>query len=210
MMYFLEHSAITVAAMSGVLAARGKRIDLFGVVVLGLVTALGGGTIRDVVLDLRPVFWVGDPWFLLTAFICSIVTFLLEGLLIRVHLLAGGLLQWADAGGLALVTMVGTEKTLAAGFSPVIAVTMGVLTGTAGGMIRDMMLGEIPMVFRQEIYLYATASLAGALAYILLAGISTEGTAALTSITLVFALRLAAIWKKWRLPTLGHEHGHDG
>lgn len=210
MQYLLEHLAIYVAAMSGVLAARGKQIDLFGVVVLGLVTALGGGTIRDVVLDLRPVFWVGDPWFLLTAFICSIVTFLLEGLLIRVHLLAGGLLQWADAGGLALVTMVGTEKTLAAGFSPVIAVTMGVLTGTAGGMIRDMMLGEIPMVFRQEIYLYATASLAGALAYILLVGIVPEGAAALTSITLVFALRLVAIRKKWRLPTLGQEVGHDG
>jgi uncharacterized membrane protein YeiH len=210
MLYFLEHAAIAVAAVSGVLAARGKRIDLFGVAVLGLVTALGGGTIRDVVLDLRPVFWVGDPWFLLTAFTCAIATFLLEGLLIGVPPLAGSLLQWADAGSLALVTMIGTEKTLAAGFSPAIAVTMGVLTGTAGGIIRDMMLGEIPMVFRQEIYLYATASLAGSVLYIVLSGLVSASTAALSSVALVFGLRLAAIWNRWRLPNLRSGVGHDG
>ena len=77
MQYLLEHLAIYVSAMSGVLAARGKRVDLFGVVVLGIVTALGGGTIRDVILDLRPVFWVGDPWFLLTAFACAVLTFMI-------------------------------------------------------------------------------------------------------------------------------------
>lgn len=210
MQYPLEHIAICVAAMSGVLAARGKQIDLFGVVVLGLVTSLGGGTIRDVVLDLRPVFWVGDPRFLLTAFICSIAIFQVEGLLARVRPVAGNMLLWADAGGLALVTMVGTEKTLGAGFPPVIAVAMGVLTGTAGGIIRDMMLGEIPMVFRQEIYLYATASLVGAVTYILLAAMGPEGVASLASIAVVFLLRLAAIRKRWRLPTMGQSAEHDG
>ncbi len=116
----------------------------------------------------------------------------------------------ADAASLALVTMVGTEKTLAGGFSPVIAVTMGVLTGTAGGIIRDMMVGEIPMVFRQEIYLYATASLAGAIVFILLARAGANDLAQLASIATVFILRLAAIRKKWRLPTLGREGSHDG
>lgn len=210
MQYLLEHLAIYVSAMSGVLAARGKRVDLFGVVVLGIVTALGGGTIRDVILDLRPVFWVGDPWFLLTAFVCAVLTFMVEGVLVRMHPMARDLMNLADAASLALVTMVGTEKTLAAGFSPVVAVTMGVLTGTAGGIIRDMMVGEIPMVFRQEIYLYATASLAGAIVFISVARAGAADLAQLASIATVFILRLAAIRKKWRLPTLGRESSHDG
>src|SRR5689334_15488973 len=108
MQYYLEHLATVVAAISGALAGRGKRVDLFGVVVLGLVTALGGGTLRDVILDLRPVFWVADSGYLLTAAGGSVAAFVL----VRYHPLSGRLLLLADAAGLALFTVVGTEKSL--------------------------------------------------------------------------------------------------
>ena len=96
MQYYLEHLATCVAAVSGALAARGKQVDLFGVVVLALVTALGGGTLRDVILGVPTVFWVSDASFVLTAVVCALVVFFLA----RLHILSGNILLFADAGGL--------------------------------------------------------------------------------------------------------------
>jgi uncharacterized membrane protein YeiH len=191
--YFLEHCGIAVTAISGALAARGKRVDLFGVVVLALVTALGGGTLRDVVLDARPVFWVGDTSYALTATACALVVFVIA----RSWEISGKWLLWADAGGLALFTLLGVEKALRVGVSPTVAVAMGIMTGVAGGMIRDVLTGEIPLVFRRQIYLYATASLCGALVFVLLRGVLDTDAVRLLSAGTTLLLRLAAI--QWRI-----------
>jgi uncharacterized membrane protein YeiH len=195
-MQYLAHLATAVSAISGALAARGKQVDLFGVVVLALVTALGGGTLRDVVLDARPIFWVADASYALTATGCALFVFVVA----RFHELSGKLLLWADAGGLALFTVLGAEKSLKAGVSPVVAVAMGVMTGVAGGMIRDVLTGEIPLVFRRQIYLYATASLCGATVFVLLRPVLEQSPLRLVAIGTALVLRLAAIQWKIHLP----------
>ena len=196
MQYYLEHTATCVSAIAGALAARGKQVDLFGVVVLALVTALGGGTLRDVILDARPVFWVADSSFVVTAIVSALVVFVVA----RFRSLSTTPLLWADAGGLALFTVVGVEKSLAAGVSPTVAVVMGVITGTAGGMMRDVLTGEIPLVFRKQIYLYATACLCGALVFVLLRGTVENSLLRMLAAGTTLALRVAAIWWKIHLP----------
>jgi len=192
--HILEQFGISVAAITGVLAARGKQVDLFGVLVLALVTALGGGTIRDVMLGSLPVFWTVDQSYVLNATITAVIMFYL----VRFHELPATVLMVADAFVLALFTTVGTRKGLAFDVAPSIAVMMGVTTGVAGGILRDLLIGEIPLVFRREIYLYATAAFGGASAFVLLNRFSANANlnAMLgTSVTLI--LRLAGI--RWRI-----------
>jgi len=192
--YVLEHFAVSVAAITGVLAARGKQVDLFGVLVLALVTAFGGGTVRDVLLGRLPVFWMADEWFVLNAVITAVIAFYL----VRYHELPGAVLMVADAFALALFTMIGTRKGLEFPVSPGIAVMLGVITGVAGGILRDLLIGEIPLVFRREIYLYATAAFGGASAFVLLAR-HTENPRwnAILGTLVTLVLRLAGI--KWRI-----------
>lgn len=194
MQYYLEHFAVSTAAITGVLAARGKQVDLFAVIVLALVTAFGGGTIRDVLLGAHPVFWIAGPEFLLNAFITALVVFFL----VRYRELPNTALQVADAFALALFTMVGARKGLAFAVDPSIAVAMGVITGVAGGMLRDLLIGQIPLVFRREIYLYATAAFLGASFFVLLGRWSDNAQLnMMLGTALTLALRLAGI--KWRI-----------
>jgi uncharacterized membrane protein YeiH len=160
----LEHFGVSIAAITGVLAARGKQVDLFGVLVLALVTAFGGGTVRDVLLGDLPVFWMADQSFILNATASAVVVFFL----VRYHALPPMVLMVADAFALALFTMIGTRKGLAFPVAPSIAVVLGVMTGVAGGILRDLLIGEIPLMFRREIYLYATAAFGGATVFVLL------------------------------------------
>jgi uncharacterized membrane protein YeiH len=198
MQHFFEHFGVAVAAITGVLAARGKHVDLFGVIVLALVTAFGGGTIRDLVLGTAvPVFWVEDPSFFLNATLTAVITFYL----VRYHELPSTVLMVADAFVLALFTMVGARKGLAVHAAPTIAIAMGVVTGVAGGILRDLLIGEIPLVFRPAIYLYATAAFFGAVVFVLMQRWSPDprlnmiiGTAA------TLLLRLAGIRWKIALP----------
>ncbi len=197
MQYLLEHFAVAVCAITGVLAASGKRVDLFGVVVLAIVTAVGGGTLRDVLLDIRPVFWVADPNYILTAVGFALVTFLVS----RSRIWPMPILLVADAFGLALFTVIGVEKSLAAEAPGAVAVVLGVLTGVAGGMLRDVLTGEIPLVFQKQIYLYATAAMAGCLVYLTLREFATpQPHLRLISIGTILLLRLAAIRWKLALP----------
>jgi uncharacterized membrane protein YeiH len=194
MQYLLEHFAVSIAAITGVLAARGKAVDLFGVLVLALVTAFGGGTIRDVLLGDLPVFWMADQSFVLDAALTAVVVFFL----VRYHELPMSVLMVADAFALALFTMIGTRKGLAFPVAPTIAVMLGVTTGVAGGILRDLLIGEIPLVFRREIYLYATAAFGGALTFVLLHQYSVDAkTNAIISTLVTLLLRLAGI--KWRI-----------
>lgn len=161
---WIEYFAVAVCAISAVLAAEGKGIDLFGVLVLALVTALGGGTIRDLCLCARPLFWIEQPLHVWTALIAAVLTFVF----VRFAHPPTRALLLADAFGLALFGIVGTEKALAYGVPGIVAILLGIVTGVAGGILRDVLRREIPWVFNPMEPLYATAVFAGALVFILL------------------------------------------
>jgi uncharacterized membrane protein YeiH len=190
----LEQFGIAVAALTGVLAARGKRIDLFGALVLALVTAFGGGTVRDLLVGDTPVTWLRNPSYLLNAAMTALAAFYA----VRVWTLPRQALLVADAFALALFTMIGARKGVALEFSISVAVLLGVVTGVAGGILRDVLIGEVPLVFQPEIHLYATAAMCGAAAFALLrqAGFPEHAATAIGG-ALVLALRLAGI--RWRL-----------
>jgi uncharacterized membrane protein YeiH len=190
----LEHFGIAVSAITGVLAARGKRIDLFGVLVLALVTAFGGGTVRDLLAGDLPVVWLRSPEFLLNATSIALLTFFA----VRMWNLPYNVLLIADAFALALFSMLGARKGIGLGFSAPVTVLLGVVTGVAGGIIRDVLTGEVPLVFQPEIHLYATAALAGAAAFVTLVRLGLdEPIATPLGLALVLSLRLVGI--RWRL-----------
>jgi uncharacterized membrane protein YeiH len=203
-MVWIEFTAVAVCAISGVLAASGQRLDLFGVLVLATVTALGGGTIRDLCLGTYPIFWIQNPGYLLTALMAALFTFVIARFFVMPH----RVLLVADAFGLALFAIAGTEKTLALQLPGIIAVLMGVVTGVAGGVLRDVLRREVPLVFRPEIYLYATAALAGsALLVGLRQWIPDFGKAPLAAMGLTLILRLSAILFKLKLPIFYSREG---
>jgi uncharacterized membrane protein YeiH len=194
----LEHSSIGAAAISGAVAARGRGIDLFGVLVLALVTSFGGGTLRDLCLGATPVFWIQNSSHVITALIAAFVTFGVARF--RDLPLPQWLLELADAIGLALFAIIAAEKALVHyAATPIAAVALGTVTGVSGGILRDVLLNEIPLVFRKEIRLYATAAVAGATVYVALHNYSTLPApwAFLTGVCVILALRLAAV--RWKL-----------
>lgn len=203
MYYLFQHFGVVVGAISGVLAAGGKRIDLFGVVVLGLVAALGGGTLRDVVLGPDPalgcsaVFWIRDSNYVVTALASSVVMFYIA----RRWIMPQKLLAVADAFVLAAFTILGAAKALAFHAGGVNAVVLGVITGVAGGIVRDVLVGEIPLVFRIQTYFYATAAFAGATVFVVMEGCLPGNPAAgFVGGAITLALRFAAIQWKLSLP----------
>ncbi len=157
-LYLLDMFGTAVFAVSGVLLAGRLRMDPFGVIVLAMVTAIGGGTIRDMILGATPVFWVNQNeylWVILISCFASII------LIRHPRRLPWYVLPVADAIGLAVFVAIGVDKALSYGTSSLVAVIMGVLTGCGGGIIRDVLAREIPMVLRTEVY--ATACIAGGL-----------------------------------------------
>jgi uncharacterized membrane protein YeiH len=190
----LEHFGIAVSAITGVLAARGKRIDLFGVLVLALVTSFGGGTVRDLLVGDFPVVWLRSPEFLLNATSVALLTFFT----VRMWNLPHNVLLIVDAFALALFSMLGAQKGIALGFSAPVTVLLGVVTGVAGGIIRDVLTGEVPLVFQPEIHLYATAALAGAAAFVILVRLRLDAAIA-TPLGLAMVLGLRLLGIRWRL-----------
>ena len=197
-MYVVQLLGVAVFAASGALAAGRKNMDLLGVVVVAIVTAVGGGTIRDVLLDRHPVFWIADPTYLVVSIVAAGVTLVYA----HVHRPPTNSLAIADALGLGLFTISGAQIAEQAGASGIVIVLMGTVSGAAGGIIRDVLSAEIPLIFRQG-HLYATAAIVGAAAYLILLGVTmTSPVAALVSMAIVVVLRLAAILWGVRLPVL--------
>jgi len=194
--YYLNIAAIVVFAITGALAAiqSRKEMDIIAVIILGVVTAVGGGTARDVILNL-PVFWVYDPSMLIAAVAASIITFFFRsGLKKRLSLLL-----YLDALGNALLLMSVMKKVFGAGFSWEIAVTAGVLTAIGGGLIRDVLTGRTNLLLSRE--LYATPILLGALLYVLLLKFIPDSTPLQLGIVgFVFFFRVAAIRLDLSLP----------
>ena len=195
--YALDLFGVAVFAISGSLAAGKKRMDIFGVIVLGLVTALGGGTLRDILLNSGPVFWIDNRIYLLIGIIASGFTFVFVQ---RLSFSKRSLL-FPDALGLAVFTLIGAAKTLSVTDSGSLAIVMGTMTGVAGGMIRDVLSAEVPLVLRKEVY--ATASLCGAMVYVLMNEMELPGIVCLISpIVTTLSIRLAAIYWGLSLPQL--------
>lgn len=192
-LHWADLFGIFVFAVSGALMAGRKSMDIFGVLVIAIITALGGGTLRDLILDRHPVAWIRDDHYILVASLGAFAT--VAWVRLTRPLPEAGLLV-ADAVGLAVFTVSGAGIALGMGTPASTAAIMGVMTGVAGGVLRDVLCNEIPLIFQKEIY--ATACLAGALVFIVLerSAVGQEWDAAL-AMTVVLLVRLAAI--RWRL-----------
>ncbi len=194
-LFYLDIFGIIVFALSGSLMAGRYQLDPFGVVVLASVTAVGGGTIRDVILQ-TPVFWVEKPYYLYVILITAILTIIL---IRQPKRIPKRFLLIADALGLALFAVLGTQKALYLGAPVPVAVVLGTITGVAGGMIRDVLCNVIPMILRQEIY--ALAAMLGGSLFVLLHWLNWSDTQAIiASMVAALLLRLAAIYWHVSLP----------
>jgi uncharacterized membrane protein YeiH len=191
----LEFAGVGVFAISGALAAGRKNLDLLGVVVIATVTAIGGGTVRDLLLNQHPVFWIARPAYLYVILVAALFTVAYSS---RFRPPERGLAV-ADALGLAFFTISGAEIAEGQGYSGVVAVLMGTLTGVAGGVMRDVLSVEVPLILRKG-QLYATAAIAGAVVYLALQGVIDRNLAALAGMSCIAALRLGAIVWNWSLP----------
>ncbi len=196
-----ETIGVAVFALTGALMAARKGMDPFGFALLATLTGVGGGTLRDLLIGTRPVFWVGDPTDVLVCLVVAELVFALGPR--RVAAMEGGrrgrLLLWADAFGLALFAVTGTLKALAAGVPALSAVALGTVTATFGGIIRDIFAGSTPLVLRQEIYV--TAAALGAAVMVALNGLGLDAAlSAAAGFMAAFALRALALLRGWSLP----------
>lgn len=192
----LDYAGVAVFAISGALAAGRKSLDVLGVVVIALVTATGGGTIRDILLDRNPVFWIGDPMLVVVIIGAALATIPYT----RWKRPPLQMLQIADALGLAFFSIAGAQVALKAGHGGLIAVIMATITGAFGGLIRDVLCNEIPMILRKG-QLYAVAVIAGASAYVLLLDLGCgRWPATIVGMLGVAGIRFAAIVWNWSLP----------
>ena len=195
MLHVIFVVAIAAEAMTAALAAGRRRMDWFGVCVLAVVTALGGGTMRDTLLGHYPLSWVADPSLLLIASGAALVTIALARFMET--------LRWPflilDALGLVVFTIIGCNVAIGMGQSPVIVIVAGMITGIAGGILRDVLCNDIPLVFSGE--LYATVSIVtGALYYLgVVAGFPLEAVTILAMVV-GFTLRVLAILFNWSMP----------
>ena len=193
-LYWITLLAVVVSSASGVLQAGFKQFDLFGVVIIAITTGLGGGSLRDMLLD-RPVFWIQDQVF----FVASIGSALVVFVVARLAVISPKYFLVADAAGLATFAIAGTLVSLAAGTSALVASFMGVMTGTMGGIFRDVLCNEQPVVFRSP--LYATVSWVGSLMFIGLLYLDVDITlSALVAGVSIFVFRLLAIYFNISLP----------
>ena len=194
--YFLEIAATLFYAISGVRLAAVKKFDWFGAYTIGFVTAIGGGTMRDVFLKCNP-FWMLDPWYCVATFVGFVVVVLLKKKLVKIE----GTFYIFDAIGLALFVDVGIYKTLMLSFPMWVAIIMGTITGAMGGVIRDIFINEEPLVFRKEIY--ATACIAGGIIYWLTGLVGGDEIAQLlTCAAFIIVLRFYAVKHNLSFPIL--------
>jgi uncharacterized membrane protein YeiH len=190
----LDWLGVIAFAVTGALAASRKEMDVIGFIVLGTVTGIGGGTLRDLLLGL-PVFWIREPAYLVACALVSVLVFFAA----HIPRSRYRFLLWLDAIGLALFAVTGAEKAAQAGADPIVAVAMGVLTATVGGIVRDVLGGGTPVILSREIY--ASAALAGAVVYVTSTAIGTAREPALgAGFAVGLLVRAAALRYGWSLP----------
>ena len=195
--YALELVGTYVFAISGALAVQDREHDLFGAGFTGFITAIGGGSLRDILLGAYPLVWIGNVNFLYAIFAGLLTTFLFFPFLARLR----KTLFLFDTLGIAFFTVLGVEKSLGLGFGPEVAAIMGMFSAVMGGVIRDTLTNKIPILFRKEIY--ASACMVGAVVYLTLNHLEIiRNYNLLISISLIITIRLLAVKFKLSLPTL--------
>jgi len=192
--------AITAEAMSGALAAGRRNMDIFGVAVIAFVTALGGGTIRDMVLGHFPIGWTQHPGYIYLVISAGLFTTIIARFMHHLK----RLFLVLDALGLIAFSLIGCEVALGMGYATVVVIMAGMMTGIFGGVLRDVLCNQVPVVFRHE--LYASVSLAVCILYLVLRhlGMPMEVNT-LVSFAAGLTFRLLAIWRGWRLPTFSYQ-----
>ncbi|MFP4272987.1 MAG: trimeric intracellular cation channel family protein [Halothiobacillaceae bacterium] len=193
LLQWLDYFGVAVFAVSGALVAARKGMDWMGFALIGTFTGMGGGTLRDILLD-RPVYWLEAWHYILICVTAALLTFYAAAH-VRRRL---GWLLWADAIGLAAFTVIGVEVALATGMSPFIAVVMGVITATFGGLIRDVLAGDMPLLLHREIY--ASAALVGGTVQVGLAS-DWPTLAVLSAFVTTLSIRGLGIVFHWHLPS---------
>ena len=191
----LDWLGIVAFTITGALAASRNQMDVVGFVLLGTITGIGGGTLRDILLDIHPVLWIDRPAYLVVCIGISVALFF------TAHLAHSRyrLILWFDAIGLALFATVGAERATGVGSAPIVAVVMGVITASFGGIIRDILSQQRSIIFARE--LYVTAAMAAAVAYVFLHAMGAPREVAIVSGILTgFALRAGALRWGWALP----------
>lgn len=197
LIYILDLCAVAVCAITATLEAHRRELDLFGVAVISIIAGIGGGTVRDILLGRLPVYWVHDPIYVAVGLTAAVFTFFLG----RKLPIPRNFFLLPDAIGLALFTVIGTSVAMALHVHWLIAALMGVITGVFGGVIRDILCNEVPLIFRTDIY--ATASLIGALLFITLDNLGmAHNPALIAAMIATVAIRLAAIRWHIHLPRL--------
>ncbi len=185
--HYLDLAGVAVFAISGSLAAADKRQDILGFVLFGTVTGVGGGTLRDLLLG-APVFWLGDTSYVWICIAASVATWFFARFFVSLE----NTLLWADAMGLALFCVLGTQKALSFDAPVIVAVGMGMMTASFGSLIRDTLLRRPPVLLEPDIYV--TAALLGSASYVALISLGVAGAPAmLVAVAAAFALRAAAI-----------------
>ncbi len=196
-LYSLDLIGTLVFAISGTLTAMDKQFDIFGAFVIAFVTAVGGGTIRDMLIGSQPVGWMQDLNYLTAIVLGVVFAYVLQQLiqyLRRTFFLF-------DTIGIGIFTVLGLQKTLSFGISPIVAIMMGTVSAVFGGVLRDNLSNEIPLIFRKEVY--ATACLAGGIIYVGLMklGVDKELNTFLT-ILFIISIRILAVRYHWSLPII--------
>ncbi len=194
--YLAELVGVAVFAITGALAAEGKQMDILGVVVLAIVTSLGGGTIRDIALDIHPLLWIQNTTYIWTAIISAVCAFIV----CRYLRYPRRLLIILDSLGMALFTVLGAQKAINLGLPAVITVMMAMITGCAGGMVRDVLTRQIPLILHRHGELYATCSIAGAILYVMFYGLINPLLLSVLAIAVIFIMRMAAVFGDICLP----------
>ncbi len=205
----LEVIGIVACGVSGVIAAARARMDWLGAIVLAVVVAIGGGTLRDLLLGRLPVVWLETYWPILVALLTSVVMIIVFRLWPHIDVERSRALVIADAAGLSAFVVLGTDIGLQAGIAPVLAVMLGVLTGVGGGVIRDLLTGVRPMVLTGPVY--ASAGVAGAVCFLAMSELGLPPTLdTWTAVLVVFAVRMLAVRYNWSLPLVEPERKNAG
>lgn len=191
----LDWLGIVVFATTGALVASRQQMDAVGFVLLSIVTGIGGGTLRDLLLDIRPILWIEQPAYLIVCAVVGLIMFFTAHLVTKRYVL----ILWLDAVGLAVFSIAGAERALNAGASPVVAVAMGTITATFGGVIRDVLSHQQSIIFSREIYV--TAAMSGAFLFVTLNHFTDDRALAIVaSLLIAFGLRAGALLWGWQLP----------
>jgi len=182
-------------AVSGAFAAMERKLDPFGVIIISFVTAIGGGTIRDILIGDLPVSWLMNSTGISVIIVSALASLLFTPTLRKLS----NLLLIFDAAGLGLFTLIGIEKGITHNFSPGICIALGTITGSFGGVLRDVLLTNVPMIFQKEIY--ASACILGGSVYFLMIYLSVDiAITQVVVIVLIVTIRLLAVRLKWSLP----------